>query len=510
MDTWLLLQAFLCFATLAFIITKILPNPRRGPKPKLPPGPKPWPVIGNLHLISHIPHQSLHSLSQKYGEIMLLKFGTFPVIVASSPEMAKQFLKTHDAVFASRPPLSAGKYISFNYSDVGFAPYGPEWQQARKIFTSEIFNAKSLESTEKIRAEESSNLISRLFSLSGEPVVLRGHLMRYTLLIVCRMVFNDFNEPSNEKGVEELDELLGLLNEWFLLSGVYNNIGDWVPWLDFLDLQGYVKRMKALNRKLDRFLSYVIDGRKARKMGDDQRTLKDVVDVLLQLSENPNLDVKMTNDRVKALVQNLLVGGSDTSATVVEWTILELLKHPHAIEKARDELNRVIGRNRWVNEYDFSKLPYVEAIIMESLRLHPISTPLVPHYALKDCKVKGYDISKGTTVLINTWSIGRDPQAWAAPEEFSPERFLGKEVDLLGGDFVLFPFGSGRRRCPGYNLGLKMVRTTLANLLHGFDLRLIEGTSLEDMCMEEEYGLSTHLKIPISIIMEPTLPSHLY
>ncbi|CAA0837663.1 Flavonoid 3-monooxygenase, partial [Striga hermonthica] len=301
MDTWWPLQAFLCLATVAFIITKILPNPCRGPKSKLPPGPKPWPVIGNLHLISHIPHHSLHSLSRKYGEIMLLKFGTFPVIVASSPEMAKQFLKTHDAVFASRPPLSTDKYLSFNYSDMSFAPYGPSWRQARKIYMSEIFNAKSLESTEKIRGEESSNLISRLFSLSGKPVVLRDHLMRYTLLTVCRMVISDFNEPSNEKGVEELDELQSLLDEWFFLSGVFN-IGDWVPWLDFLDLQGYVKRMKVVNRKLNRFLSYVIDSRKAKKRSDE-RPVKDVVDVLLQLSEDPNLDVKMTSDRVKALVQ---------------------------------------------------------------------------------------------------------------------------------------------------------------------------------------------------------------
>ncbi|CAA0837664.1 Flavonoid 3-monooxygenase [Striga hermonthica] len=193
------------------------------------------------------------------------------------------------------------------------------------------------------------------------------------------MVFSDFNEPS----VVTLDELQGLLDEWLFLSGVFN-IRDWVPWLDFLDLHGYVKRMKALNRKLDRFLSYVIDGRKARKRGDE-RTVKDVVDVLLQLSEDPNLDVKMTSDRVKALVQNLLRGGTDTSANAVEWTILELLQHPPVIEKARDELNRVIGRNRWVNEYDFSQLPYIEAIIMESLRLHPLGTLLSPRYALEDC-----------------------------------------------------------------------------------------------------------------------------
>lgn len=122
----------------------------------------------------------------------------------------------------------------------------------------------------------------------------------------------------------------------------------------------------------------------------------------------------------------------------------------------------------------------------------------------------GYDISKGTTVFVNAWSIGRDPNSWDAAEEFLPERFMGKEIDMSGSDFTLLPFGSGRRRCPGYNLGLKIVRTTLANLLHGFELKLEEGMRGEDICMEEEYGLTTNPKRPISIIMEPILPSHLY
>ncbi|KAL6525294.1 hypothetical protein OROMI_030887 [Orobanche minor] len=235
-----------------------------------------------------------------------------------------------------------------------------------------------------------------------------------------------------------------------------------------------------------------------------------MVDVLLQLAEDPTLDVKLTSDRVKGLLQDLLAGSTDTTATTLEWTINEIIIHPHIIEKAKEELNRVIGRNRWVEENDFSRLPYIDAIIMESMRLHPLATLLAPHCAIEDCNVAGYDISKETMVLTNTWSIGRDPHAWDTPEKFSPERFSGKDIDMLGSNFALLPFGSGRRRCPGYNLGLKIVRTTLANLIHGFDLRLIEGMKREDISMEEEYGLTTHPKNPIAIIMEPTLPSHLY
>lgn len=162
-----------------------------------------------------------------------------------------------------------------------------------------------------------------------------------------------------------------------------------------------------------------------------------------------------------------------------------------------------------MDENDYSRLPYIEAIIMETVRLHPLSTLLAPHHAIEDCKVAGFDISKGTTVLINTWTIGRDPRSWDAPQEFWPERFMGKETDMLGSNFALLPFGSGRRRCPGYKLGLKIVRTTLANLLHGFELKLVEGMRPEDISLEEQYGLTTHPKHPLAIILQPTLSDRL-
>ncbi|KAL8485820.1 hypothetical protein ACS0TY_027923 [Phlomoides rotata] len=495
--SWLLCA--LVYVVALALTSKIIKN-RRPPSRNLPPGPKPWPIIGNLNLLGSIPHQSLHYLSKKYGEIMLLKFGKFPVIVASSPNMAKEFLKVHDADFASRPLLSAGKYTSYNYSDMVWAPYGPYLRQARKIYLSEVFCAKKMEFFEQIRVQEARNFLSRL---SGKTVVLRDQLQRYTLSTICRMLSRDVYFTSEE------DELRGMIDEWFFLSGMIN-IGDWIPWLSFLDLQGYVKKMKVLHKKLDRVFNYVIDEHLAKRAKDQDFVAKDIVDVFLQISEDPNLDVELTRDSVKALIQNLIVGGTDTSATTMEWAVYEVLRHPHAIKKAKEELDRIIGRNRWVQETDLSQLPYIESIIMETFRVHPVGTLLAPHCAINDCKVAGYDIAKGTMVLINTWSIGRDPNSWDTPEKFLPERFMGKEIDALGSNFSLLPFGSGRRGCPGYNLALKMVLTTFANLLHGFNFILVEGMKPQDICMEEKYGLSTHPKLPLSIIMEPTLPPHLY
>ncbi|KAL7118313.1 hypothetical protein ACP275_03G128400 [Erythranthe tilingii] len=499
-----ILLALVYAAALIAFISKLIfaRRPHRNP----PPGPKPWPIIGNLNLVGPIPHQSFHFLSQKYGEIMQLKFGKFRVVVASSPEMAKQFLRVHDTVFASRPPLAAGKYTAYNYSDMTWAPYGPHWRQARKIYLSEVFNTKKIESFEHVRIEETRSLLSRLSSVSGNPVALRDHLIGYAVSTTCRMILGKKYFCGSED--DKSDSIQDMLDEWFLLNGAFV-IGDWIPWLSFLDLGGYVKRMKAVFKRLDGFHNYVIDDHQARRKraAEEEKdfTSKDFVDVLLKLADDPNLEVKLTRDCIKGLLQDLLAGGIDTSASTVEWALCEILRQPRIIEKAKEELNRVIGRKRWVEENDFPQLPYIEAIILESMRLHPLVTLLAPHYAIDDCKVAGFDISKGTMVLINTWSIGRDPQLWDSPEEFLPERFLGKETDVLGSNFALLPFGSGRRRCPGYNLGLKIVRTTLANLLHGFEFKLAE-----DVCLEEIYGLTTHPKKPLAVVMEPTLPSHLY
>lgn len=155
--------------------------------------------------------------------------------------------------------------------------------------------------------------------------------------------------------------------------------------------------------------------------------------------------------------QDLLTGGTDTSALTIEWAMSELIKQPETIKKATEEIDRVIGTDRWLEERDLPQLPYLEAIVKETMRLHPLVPLLAPHFALEDCKVAGYDICKGTLVFINVWSIGRDKTLWHNAEKFCPDRFLWKKIDVKGQHFELFPFGSGRRMCPGYVLGLKLL-----------------------------------------------------
>ena len=208
--------------------------------------------------------------------------------------------------------------------------------------------------------------------------------------------------------------------------------------------------------------------------------------------------------------QDLIAGGTESSAVTVEWAISELLKKPEVIAKATEELDRVIGRSRWVTEKDIPQLPYVDAIVKETMRLHPVAPLLVPRLAREDATVDGYDIPAGTRVLVSVWSIGRDPALWDSPEEFMPERFLGSKLDVKGQDYELLPFGSGRRMCPGYSLGLKVIQVSLANLLHGFTWSLPNGMTKEELSMEEIFGLSTPRKFPLEAVVEPKLPAHLY
>ncbi|CAN6174471.1 unnamed protein product [Urochloa humidicola] len=235
-----------------------------------------------------------------------------------------------------------------------------------------------------------------------------------------------------------------------------------------------------------------------------------MVDVLLQLADDPSLEVPLSRDNVKAITQDLIIGATDTSANTMEWALSELLKNPKILAKATEELNSVIGLDRLATERDLPDLPYIEAILKETMRVHPASPMLAPHLAREDTRVDGYDILAGTVVFVNMWGIGRDPAVWDAPEEFRPERFLESKIDMRGQDFELLPFGSGRRMCPGYSLALRVMALGLANLIHGFAWRLPEGVTAEELSMEETFLLAVPRKFLLEAMVEPRLPAHLY
>jgi cytochrome P450 len=294
-----------CAAPLLAIITLILLGRLiRRRKLHLPPGPKPWPIIGNLNLMGELPHRSLEALSKKYGSLMQVKFGSHPVVVGSSVEMARAILKTHDLSLAGRPKTASGKYTTYNYQNITWAPYGPYWRQARKLCLMELFSPKRLDQFEYIRVEENLKFLNTLFQKRGKPITVRDHFSDLSFSVISRLVLGRkyMAESEDEKDMLSLKEFKEVLDEMFLLNGVLV-IGDFIPWLAFLDLQGYIKRMKAVAKKMDMFMEHALEEHHARRKGLKDYEPRDMLDILLQVADDPNLEVKLDRIGVKAFTQ---------------------------------------------------------------------------------------------------------------------------------------------------------------------------------------------------------------
>lgn len=194
--------------------------------------------------------------------------------------------------------------------------------------------------------------------------------------------------------------------------------------------------------------------------------------------------------------QVMFSAGTDTAAVTLEWAMSELLNHPHALKKAAEELDAVIDKQQLVDEANISKLPYLQNIISETLRLHPAAPLLVPHVSSEDCSIGGYNVSRDTIVLVNAWAIHRDPRLWDDPTSFKPERFENGEV----GPHKLLPFGRGRRACPGAGLANRVVSLALGSLVQCFEWKRV---SEELVDMAEGRGITMPKVVPLEAMCKP-------
>ncbi|XP_038688204.1 flavonoid 3'-monooxygenase-like [Tripterygium wilfordii] len=490
-------------AILIYCLLKLLNRTKH----RLPPGPRPWPIVGNLPHLGPKPHQAMAGLAKTYGPLMHLKMGFGDVVVAASASVAAQFLKTHDANFSSRPPNSGGKYIAYNYQDMVFAPYGPRWRMLRKITSVHLFSGKALDDFRHVRQEEVAVLTRAIASASTKPVNL-GQLLNICIanalgrVMIGRRVFGDGSDPK-------ANDFRSMVVELMVLAGEFN-LSDFIPALDWLDLQGIAGKMKKLHKRFDAFLSGILEEHKSYSAKQ-----ADFLSTLISLKENVDGEGgKLTDIEIKALLLNMFSAGTDTTSSTVEWAIAELIRQPNILAQAQRELDEVVGRDRLVSELDLPKLTYLQAVVKETFRLHP-STPLsLPRIAAESCEINGYYIPKGSTLLVNVWAIARDPNVWASPLEFQPKRFLeGGEmvhVDVKGNDFEVIPFGAGRRICAGMSIGLRMVHLLAATLVHAFDWALPDGIKPDELNMEEAYGLTLQRAEALMVQPRPRLSPSVY
>ncbi|KAL7590316.1 hypothetical protein Lser_V15G38575 [Lactuca serriola] len=473
-------------------------------KSRLLPSPLALPIIGHLHLLAPIPHQALHKLSTRYGPVFRFLLGSVPCVAVSSPEMAKEFLRTYEASFLDRPRNTTTVYLTYGSKDFMFAPYGSYWKLMKKLIMSELLNGRTLDLLLPVRQDEINrfmNMLSQNAKL-GMPVDLKGELFKLTNNVISRMIVSercseDENEASN---------MMKLVTEITEISGRFN-LADYIWFCKNLDLQGFGKRLKELHPLYDKLVERIIrEHEEERRKKKDKDEVKDLLDILLNVSEDDSMELKVSRENIKAFILNLFVAGSDSSALTIEWGLAELINHPRVMKKATEEIDRVVGKKRILEESDIPNLPYLQAIVKETLRLHP-TAPIIPRTSTEDCVVGGYHIPSKTTVFVNVWALGRDPENWKDPLEFNPERFEGSQVDVRGQHFQMLPFGSGRRMCPGMSLAMQIAQVALGAMLQCFEWKAGQHGDTARVDMKEGPGITLPRANPLVCIPVPRLHS---
>ncbi|CAN1152404.1 Cytochrome P450 78A5 [Linum perenne] len=431
-------------------------------------------------------HRNLAVVAARTGSTRLMAFslGTVPVIISSHPDTAREILS--GPAFSDRPVKISARLLMFERA-IGFAPSeGTYWRQLRRIASTHMFSPRKVSELEPVRQRVIREMIDRVRNemTVTNQVVLREVLQKGSLDNVLESVFGG--------GLEDVREELGLMvKEGFELIAKFN-FEDYFPMVRFLDIYGVKRRCFKLASKVNEVVGRVVAKRK-KVMGCGStirgRRNVDFLSALLCLPEQERLQ---ESDMVPILWE-MVFRGTDTVAILLEWTMARMTLHPEIQTKAQQEIDDMVGRDVQVRDSDVQNLPYLQAIVKETLRLHPPG-PLLSwaRLAIHDVHVDKTLIPRGTTAMVNMWAITHDPSIWDDPWEFKPERFLEEDVSVMGSDLRLAPFGSGRRVCPGKALGLATVQLWLARFLQRFDWLPAQPVDLS-----ERLGMAMEMKRPL-------------
>ncbi|KAL6640922.1 hypothetical protein ACP70R_019103 [Stipagrostis hirtigluma subsp. patula] len=487
--------AWLVISLLAVYFLDLLARARRG----LPPGPRPLPLIGSLHLLGDQPHRSLARLAKIHGPLMSLRLGAVTTVVVSSPEAAREFLQRHDAVFAHRSVPDAVRDHGRN--SVPWLPSTARWRALRKIMATELFAPHRLDALQRVRRDKVRELVDHVRRLAMEGAAVDVGRVAFATslnLLSCTIFSRDLTDLDDHGGSKEFQEVVTEIME----AAGSPNLSDFFPALAAADLQGWRRRLAKLFARLHRVFDAEVDRRlHGRQTGEPRKD--DFLDLLLDAAAVEDDTARLDRDTLRSMFSDLFAAGSDTTSSTVEWAMVELLRNPLSMTKTCNELAEVIGSRRNIEESEIGRLPYLQAVIKETFRLHPPAPLLLPREGESAIQIMGHTIPKGARVLVNVWAMGRDKDIWPEPEKFMPERFLERSIDFRGGDFELIPFGAGRRICPGMPLGIRMVHLVLASLLNQFKWRLPDKVQRNGIDMTEKFGVTLTKAVPLCALATP-------
>ncbi|KAK3134188.1 hypothetical protein QOZ80_6AG0546090 [Eleusine coracana subsp. coracana] len=471
---------------------------------RLPPSPRALPVIGHLHHLvgGALPHRAMRDLASRHGPLMLLRLGALPVAVASSADAAREVMKTRDLHFATRSMTQTLRHaVPEGAEGIIFAPYGDAWRQVRRICTLELLSARRVQSFRPVREEEAGRLLRGVAAAAAlaKAVNLSEMVAAYAADSAVRAVIGN--------RLKDRDAFLALLERSVKLFARMS-LPDLYPSSRLAMLVSRMPgRMRRQREELVGFMDAIVrDHEENKATGGDDANKEDLLDVLLRIRREGDLQVPITTDNIKSVIGDMLGTGSETAATTLQWIMAELMRNPRVMQKAQDEVRHVLAGQHRVTEDDLNKLHYMRLVVKEGLRLHPPAPLLFPRECRSTCQILGFDVPKGTMVLVNAWAISRDSQYWDMPEEFEPQRFDNSTIDFKGTDFEYTPFGAGRRMCPGMAFALVNVELVLASLLFHFDWELPRGMEPVDLDMTEEIGVTVRRRQDLMLLPVVRVP----
>ncbi|KAL5221733.1 hypothetical protein ABZP36_026446 [Zizania latifolia] len=495
--------------TAAFLYLAVV---RSGRGAGLPPGPTGLPLVGSLFSLDPDLHTYFAGLTARYGPIFSIRLGSKLGIVISSPALAREVLRDQDLVFANRDTPDAARSIAYGGGqNIVWNPVGPTWRLLRRVCVREMLSSGGLDNAHGLRRREFRATLRHLHDKSSTPVDVGAQMFLTTMNVITGTLWGG-NIGSESERTAVGNEFRNLVADITEMLGA-PNVSDFFPALAPLDLQGIRRKSDMLKGRFDEIFAMIIQKReKADNADGDGETASDFLEYMLKMEkEGGDGKASFTVTNVKALLMDMVVGGTDTTSNTVEWAMAEMLQNRRTLRKVQEELDAVVGRDGVVEESHLPQLHYLHLVIKETLRLHPALPLMVPHCPNADATVGGHRVPAGSRVFVNVWAIQRDPAAWKDPLKFIPERFLpandgsgggGHKWDFSGSELDYIPFGSGRRICAGIPMAERMTAYSLAMLLQAFNWEMPAGERLD---LAERFGIVMKKATPLVAVPTPRL-----
>ena len=426
---------------------------QKASKAALPPGPGRLPYIGNLLSLRLDPLGYLQRLQRTYGDMATIYFGKNPAVLLFRPEYVRYVLVEHPRDFSNRGVLG-------NDNDDGFASEGlltidGEKHRQQRRAVQPAFHKKQVEGYASIINQYTQELLKTWYP--GDRLDMSRAMQELTLRIVSKCLFSI-----------DLSSQLGPLSDAF--DGVIGSSTSMAE--DLLNIHidnpitGYGKRMAA-TRQLDMLIYTMIAQRR-----DDERDYNDVLSMLMSAESGEEPDTKLTEKQIHDHIMTFIAAGHETTAITLVWTLYLLSQYPQVRIKLQDEIRSVLaGREPTIDE--LAKIPYLDWVLDESMRLYPPAW-LQMRFVAKESEIDGMKLPVGTLLILSQWVMHRLPEIWQDAEVFKPERWdPANEQHIPPGAY--FPFGGGPRTCIGMPLAQLEARIILASILQRYTPQPIPG-----------------------------------